>query len=94
MGKQVMEVEYLGFIIAKIFSWNSTESLFPKKKELKKKKEELENKKKALRKKLKLYKEKHKLDFIRTEYNEESKVMENQLIISMLNIEESNILED
>jgi len=39
MGKQVMEVEYLGFIIAKIFSWNSTESLFPKKKELKKKKE-------------------------------------------------------
>ncbi|KAG4106162.1 hypothetical protein H8356DRAFT_1322785 [Neocallimastix lanati (nom. inval.)] len=78
-------------LVKKSYSANMLINLNKVQEELKKKKEELENKKKALRKKLKLYKEKHKLDFIRTEYNEESKVMENQLIISMLNIEESNV---
>jgi predicted amino acid-binding ACT domain protein len=76
-------------LVKKSYSANMLINLNKVQEELKKKKEELENKKKALRKKLKLYKEKHKLDFIRTEYNEESKVMENQLIISMLNIEEN-----
>ncbi|ORX52534.1 hypothetical protein BCR36DRAFT_582484 [Piromyces finnis] len=57
--------------------------------ELKKEKLELNKKKKALREKLKLYKEKHNIDLKTTEYKSESTLLENQLVISMLNIEEN-----
>ncbi|ORX84944.1 hypothetical protein BCR32DRAFT_291002 [Anaeromyces robustus] len=57
--------------------------------EIKKEKEELEKKKNAIREKLKSYRENHYLDFKKVEHKEESTIVENQLVISMLNIEET-----